>query len=180
MKIPIYQHILFFFMITGLTVATLIFQLAQAADSLDEWRKPAHEWRKQGKCLDCHRDSAQGHTMRPPDYHTEQFRDATHGRTPTLTPSKCYGCHEIQTCQACHRRKPATHTESFIHPDQTNGEGLTRHLLMGRLRPSACLVCHQSFVSECTPCHTPSEVTPWEEQALSQLVPWKILRHVNP
>lgn len=118
--------------------------------------------------------------MRSPNYHSAQFRNATHGRSPSLAPNKCYGCHEIQTCQACHRHKPVSHTESFVNPAHTNGTGFTRHLLMGRLRPSSCLICHQNFVSECTPCHTPSEVTVWEERALTELAPWNALRYVRP
>jgi hypothetical protein len=182
MQNPTYKRTLFL-IISILVLIVIAIKLVRATDphwSLGEWEN-AHDWRKHGKCLECH-SQPQGTTMRPPDYHTAPFRNYTHGRTVALTPTRCYSCHEIQTCQTCHHQKPASHTDSFINPAaRSNDEkGLTRHLLMGRLRPSSCLICHQSFVSTCTPCHTPAEVTVWEKRALTELAPWNNLLYAHP
>ncbi len=129
-----------------------------------------HEWRKQGECLECHSQEDPA-IMASPKYHSVQFRRYTHGRISELTSIKCYACHEISTCQACHNRMPESHTESFV-------SGMARHILLGRIRPSSCLVCHQSFVSACTKCHMLAEVSPWENDAKTELLRWKEL-HAN-
>ncbi len=136
-----------------------------------------HEWRKQGKCLDCHSQEELA-IMASPKYHTVQFRRYTHGRISELTSVKCYACHEIDTCQNCHNRMPESHTAGFVHFNASkNLEGIERHILLGRIRPSSCLICH-TFVSTCTKCHTFVEVSSWEKDAKIELLRWKEL-HAN-
>ena len=129
-----------------------------------------HEWRKKGACLECHSQDDLAR-MASPQYHTAQFRQYTHGRATDL--AKCNACHEISTCHACHQRIPESHTDGFINAQ--TAEGLERHILLGRLRPSSCLVCHQNFVLSCIQCHTIVEVSSWEKDAKKDLMHWEKL-----
>ncbi len=137
-----------------------------------------HEWRKRGECRDCHADQATAPAtagieplIAASAYHTEQFRRYTHGRRGELNPAGCVACHERQACASCHAVRPESHTPDFVAP--TGGsDGTDRHTLLGRLRPSACLTCHGSFVSACSECHSPAEVLPWQSAAQDELQRW--------
>lgn len=139
-----------------------------------------HEWRKRGECRDCHSSQvfpavvdADGteHLINPAAYHTSKFRRYTHGRRRDLNPLGCVSCHEKQTCVSCHVLPPESHTPDFVAPTGRT-DGTHRHTLLGRIRPSSCLTCHGSFVSECTGCHAPAEVQPWQSAAQDELQRW--------
>ncbi|MAG92405.1 MAG: hypothetical protein CMJ48_01455 [Planctomycetaceae bacterium] len=147
--------------------------------SLGEWEDP-HLWWTQGRCKDCHRPLKDGETIgvgkageRPSSHKEEHWREF-HGRATGSSESRCYVCHSSNTCRDCHDHPPTTHTKEFKRP---SGDGVdaARHTLLGRMRPSSCLVCHGSFVTMCTKCHAPGEVQEWQDRALSDLDHWPTL-----
>lgn len=150
--------------------------------ALGEWEN-VHEWRKRKECLECHLSHTglkyanrdlDGVLIPPTNYHTEQFRRYTHGRTAEYTPASCFTCHEQATCHSCHNIIPENHTAGFTEP-VGDSVGMQQHILLGRIRPSACLACHKSFVSQCTGCHTADETIKWENKGQRELYRWKEL-----
>ncbi len=129
-----------------------------------------HEWRNDGKCMQCHsqhehikngvKDIKQGLLIPPPKSHNEQFRRYTHGRTKNFSYQRCASCHLKTECESCHNTIPESHSSDFINP---SGNGLERHIMLASINPSSCLTCHKSFVVECVECHTAAEVKPWQE-----------------
>jgi hypothetical protein len=104
-------------------------------------------------------------------YHTEIFQKYTHGRMENITSESCYSCHQTNSCKDCHSRKPETHTTDFTHP-KGSSRGMEEHIMLARLRPSSCLVCHDSFVSDCTNCHTQEEAEKWQNTGDDVLLKW--------
>ncbi len=134
-----------------------------------------HQWIHNGKCLECHSkheyidDVKLGLNIPPSKYHTEQFRKYTHGKKAFLSIQSCSTCHEKNECLDCHNSLPDSHTRDFVKPD---GVGMERHIMLAKLGISSCLTCHNSFINDCTSCHTPSEVKPWEEKGKASLIKW--------
>jgi len=131
-----------------------------------------HEWRNDGKCMECHSQHAgndnerknvkAGLVIPPPKSHTYRFRKYTHGRTQGFSYQRCSSCHLNNECKSCHNILPESHTGDFVAP---SGIGMERHIMLATINLSSCLTCHKSFVVQCTGCHTPAEVELWEEQA---------------
>ena len=147
--------------------------------SLGEWEE-VHKWRKRGECIDCHSeitmnanlmDVEKGVTIFPTSFHTEEFKKFTHGHTENVVTESCLSCHEQKTCVSCHSQMPPTHTSGFTHPGG-DGEGMKLHILLGRMRPSSCLTCHNSFVDDCTECHTITESEKWTIEGEKDLGQW--------
>lgn len=178
------KSVLWGFTVIALTVAAgaIGFNVWRSGDphwSLGEWEN-VHDWRKDGRCVACHTargaqplaaGNPQGRTITPAKYHSEDFRRYTHGRSSKQTPEQCARCHERAVCEACHARPPETHVSAFTHPDGPS-EGLEQHVLLGRLRPSSCLVCHRSLVAACMGCHTAEETIEWQEKGREALGAW--------
>jgi hypothetical protein len=171
-------------------VMVLIFVIALGVKFKDfnfslETKEDVHEWRKEGKCLECHsshyyidQDTKKECLNIPAaKYHTEEFRRFAHGRLEGATATRCYSCHEKSSCGDCHSKMPTSHTSDFIKP-LGNTTGMQRHIMLGRLRPSSCLVCHKSFKSTCIQCHTMEEAEKWEINADEVLSKWTDL-HKN-
>lgn len=122
----------------------------------------APQWWTQGKCRECHSaDGAQG--SKAPAYHSAQFRQFTHGRSE-LKEDRCLKCHNVQGCRDCHALAPQNHTADFRKPGSDTDEA-SRHPLLARLRPSACLTCHGNFNVSCGRCHNRAESDAWTEEA---------------
>ncbi len=147
--------------------------------SLGEW-EDVHKWRKSGDCIDCHAsnisdgdlsDFDKGVTIYSASYHTEEFKKFTHGHTPDVATESCLSCHEQKSCVTCHTQMPSTHTSDFTHPGG-DGDGMQLHIMLGRMRPSSCLTCHNSFVDDCTGCHTVSECEKWMIEGEEDLGKW--------
>jgi hypothetical protein len=156
--------------LTLLLIAVLI--IIAMAVSNTFLKNNVHEWRHDGKCMECHSQHVvngdrrenvkQGLLIPPPKSHTDQFRKYTHGRTQNFSYQRCSSCHLNNECKSCHNVLPESHTSDFIVP---SGIGMERHIMLATINPSSCLTCHKSFVVQCTGCHTPAEVKPWEEWA---------------
>ena len=133
-----------------------------------------HKWRYDGECLECHSEHEYvdkvklGLSIPPSKYHTEQFRQYTHGKHSSA--QSCSTCHKQKDCLDCHNSLPDSHTQDFVKPA---GIGLERHIMLAKMGISSCLTCHQNFLKDCTPCHTPSEVKPWEEEGKKSLMKWE-------
>lgn len=131
-------------------------------------KNDVHEWRNDGKCMECHSKQSSGEKIKeglvipPPRSHTDQFRKYTHGRTENFSYQRCSSCHLKDECKSCHNVLPESHSRDFVAPA---GSGLERHIMLATINPASCLTCHKSFVVQCVGCHTPAEVKPWEEQA---------------
>jgi hypothetical protein len=137
-----------------------------------------HAWRYAGECLDCHSRQGDvelkpGWTITPPESHNAQFRRYTHGKGDGLSYRRCASCHRQEECRDCHNILPESHTNDFVNP---RGIGMERHIMLATIRPATCLICHESFVSQCVTCHTPAEVKPWEEQAHREMSDWEMAR----
>ena len=154
--------------------------------SLGEW-EDVHKWRKSGDCMDCHADNVtdgdladldKGVTIYPASFHTEEFKKFTHGHTDQVATESCLSCHEQSSCVTCHTQMPSTHTSDFTHPDG-DGEGMKLHIMLGRLRPSSCLTCHNSFVDACMDCHTLSESEKWMAEGVKDLGKWGDIFNTN-
>ncbi len=144
-----------------------------------EQREDMHDWKIEGKCIECHKshyyvDSKtvkEGWNIPPSKYHTEEFSQFSHGRLEGTTSSRCYSCHKKSSCEACHNKPPSSHTLEFINP-KSDSSGMEHHIMLGRMRPSSCLVCHKSFSSACTKCHTSEKAASWQEEAEKILSKW--------
>jgi len=152
----------------ALVVGVIVFvTVAQARR--DRGQAP-HERFARGECADCHAD-AQDRPTGAPRYHDPPGWDAVHGRDDRAAPARCQGCHAPDSCRACHRRPPETHTAAFVRPAEV-GPGARQHALLGRLRPEACATCHVEVVSSCVECHTVDEATRWSEATAPQRARW--------
>ncbi len=147
--------------------------------SLGEWEE-VHKWRKSGECMECHSDNTvngdlmdteKGVSIYPTSFHTEEFKKFTHGHTEHVATESCLSCHEQKTCVSCHEQMPPTHTSGFTHPGG-GGDGMKLHILLGRMRPSSCLTCHNSFVDDCTGCHSINESEKWTIEGKKDLGKW--------
>jgi len=179
---PIYKKIILFTLILSIAGglgANLVNSTATKVIP-GEW-EDVHQWREQGKCLDCHTSTENfsktnlnlDHSINlPTKYHTDKFRKFTHGRTISVNPQSCLSCHRKNTCNTCHAQMPDTHTSRFTNPTGS-GDGIKYHVVIGKIRPSSCLICHKSFKNDCTSCHTLNEILPWQKKALIQLKNWK-------
>lgn len=145
-----------------------------------DW-EDVHQLREKGNCIECHTSTEQfgtvspeknGITSLPTKYHTKQFRLYTHGRTKSHSSASCFSCHRKNSCNSCHNQMPDTHTSDFVNPTG-RGKGMEMHIMIGRIRPSSCLICHNSFKNECTNCHTLQEVSPWQVKGQQQLKKWE-------
>ncbi len=149
------------------------------SESLGGWER-AHTWWQRGQCTECHREGEDGEigelrtAGKKPKSHEAVNWSQTHGRIKVDGEQQCLVCHSVDNCQSCHDRAPLTHTSEFVHPSNDSLVS-NRHILLGRLRPSSCLVCHDSFVSGCSKCHAPGEVHDWQNKALDDLGDWKSL-----
>lgn len=128
---------------------------------------PTHDQWDRGDCASCHEDD-------PPGYHTEIKWNLVHGRSTEPLIDNCARCHESTECVDCHKRKPASHTSGFLHSG-AHGPDRRLHATLGRLRPSACTVCHETHIQDCATCHTPEEVWQWQSEAAVSLAPWRPL-----
>lgn len=147
--------------------------------SLGEWES-ASVWWQRGKCSDCHREEQDGETSEfhvagaEPTSHKNPCWLQVHGRATASSEARCFVCHSTAGCQSCHNHAPATHTAGFLHPS-SGSQDANRHVLLVRLRPSSCLVCHGNFVSTCGQCHAPGELHECQQQALADLQHWPTL-----
>jgi len=147
--------------------------------SLGEW-EDSSVWWQQGKCVECHRqpsadESDDIHVAGPqPESHRDPSWHLNHGRSDIATEARCYTCHSTPSCQSCHDRRPKNHTEDFLRPAGDHA-GATEHVVLGRLNPSSCLVCHKSLVTGCSRCHAPSETRQWQHTAMQALSQWPSL-----
>jgi hypothetical protein len=145
-------------------------------ESLGGWER-AHVWWQRGQCTDCHRQGEDGEVGElravgtEPQNHQAECWSEMHGRADIASAQRCFVCHSADNCQSCHNRAPLTHTSDFLHPSSNNLDS-NRHVLLARLRPSSCLVCHGNFVSTCGECHAPGEVHDWQQQGFDDLGEW--------
>ncbi len=148
--------------------------------SLGEW-EGATIWWKQEKCSECHKpveevkntaaDSSRGNPTSPPKYHREPHWENMHGRVDASKRVGCFSCHEVSSCDSCHSLIPGTHTIGFSKPDGLS-LGAQKHSVLGRLRPSSCLLCHRNFFSDCVGCHSPAEISALEKKGRKHLEEW--------
>ncbi len=149
---------------------------ASLGASPEGWER-AHVWWQRGQCADCHREGEDGEVGElrvageKPQSHEAANWSEMHGRAEITSEQRCFVCHSADNCQSCHNRAPLTHTSGFVHPDSNSLDSM-RHTLLGRLRPSSCLVCHGNFVSTCAECHAPGEVLDWQKQGVNDLGVW--------
>jgi hypothetical protein len=123
-----------------------------------------HERFGRGECGSCHEEA--------PRYHQEQRWELSHSHAGPELVDDCRTCHAPGTCAECHAKPPQTHTSGFLRPVAGTPEaGL--HTVLGRERPSACVVCHSAPVRECSGCHQPHEVRVWTEEARDTLERWR-------
>lgn len=125
-----------------------------------------HERYSQGDCASCHEEA--------PLYHRESNWQLTHGRAEEPLAARCATCHEPDACTECHRREPATHTAAFKQPSSDTLDS-ERHALLGSVRPSSCMACHQEVAADCTGCHVLGEVDEWRERGAPELERWQQL-----
>lgn len=154
----------------------LLFTIVIMAISNTFIKNNVHEWRNDGKCMQCHsqhdniknaiNDIKPGLLIPPPKSHDDQFRRYTHGRTNNFSYPRCASCHLKTECDACHNVLPESHTSDFVKP---SGNGMERHIMLASINPSSCLTCHKSFLVECVECHTAEEVKPWQRDAQQML-----------
>lgn len=136
----------------------------RADDTDDIHATVPHERFGRGECASCHDEA--------PRYHQDQRWELSHGQADFDLAEDCRTCHAPGTCADCHANTPATHTAGFLRPVAGTSEaGL--HSVLGRERPSACVVCHDAPVSECSGCHQPKEVRAWTEGAHDVLDRWR-------
>jgi hypothetical protein len=150
--------------------------------TLGEWEN-VHQWRLEGRCMDCHSgheyvreapDRESATAIPPAKYHSERFRRLTHGREDGFGSHRCSACHETKACIACHAHLPQSHSSDFMAPTGRS-LGSLRHIALARAGTAGCLACHRSFYRDCTQCHTPDEVRPWQSEAGEQLIRWRDL-----
>lgn len=147
--------------------------------SPDTWES-AHIWWQEGRCNECHQPEKSGEIIqgegiqRQPRSHREEFWRETHGRSELSSEGRCFICHSVDTCKTCHSHPPETHTNEFMSPGSDSVDAL-RHIVLGRARPSSCIVCHQDFVSSCSKCHGSGEVYDWYERGQGELARWPSL-----
>lgn len=125
---------------------------------------PTHARFASGECASCH-DTG-------PKYHGATTWPVTHGRSPFAIEDRCQRCHAAEVCTACHGLAPATHTIGFREPSGDDRDA-TRHALLARVRPSACLVCHADVATDCGRCHGLADLAPIVERGLRDLDRWK-------
>ena len=148
-------------------------------ESLGGWER-AHTWWQRGRCNECHREGKDGDVGElravgnKPKSHEVVNWSEVHGRMAVASEQQCLVCHSVDNCQSCHDRAPLTHTSEFVHPSSDSLEA-NRHILLARLRPSGCLVCHGSFTTTCGECHAPGEVHDWQQQGFDDLSDWPSL-----
>ncbi len=171
-----------FVVITAIAVAYAMTLLPSWVDAsgpespLDEWEDSQVLW-QQGECSECHQDKEDDEAQvrfiagARPASHESACWTAMHGRADASSPQRCFVCHSAATCESCHSHPPATHTSRFMNPS-SDGLDANRHVMLARLRPSSCLVCHESFVSTCGQCHAPGEVQDWQKRAVAGLKHW--------
>lgn len=137
----------------------------------------AHVWWQLGRCAECHREGTDGEVGelriagKEPQDHKAECWSEMHGRAGVANAQRCVACHSADSCQSCHDRAPLTHTSGFLHPS-SNSLDSNRHILLARLRPSSCLVCHGNFVSTCGECHAPGEIHDWQRKGRDDLGDW--------
>jgi hypothetical protein len=133
------------------------------------------QW-NEGRCVECHNASAdQGDKgSNQPPFHTASFRRFSHGRIEGDPGGKCFTCHSPQSCRSCHEKAPDSHTDGFLRPFR-NPQGRSQHALLGKIRPAACIVCHQNLLGDCSDCHTPREMADWRSNTKPQLEKWPSL-----
>ena len=145
----------------------------------DGWES-AHIWWQEGRCNECHQPEKSGELLqsegisRQPRSHHDPFWREKHGRSEFSSEARCFICHTVDTCRACHNHPPETHTQEFMHPASNSTEAL-RHIVLARARPSSCRVCHQEFVSTCSKCHGSSEAFEWHKRGEADLARWPSL-----
>ncbi len=148
--------------------------------SLGEWETSSIWW-KQDKCLECHKpveevknaatESTKGSPTSPPRYHLVASWESRHGRIKAAKRTACYSCHQISSCDTCHGIAPKTHSIGFSKPDGMS-MGTQLHAILGRLRPSSCVLCHRNLLADCGDCHSTEEITSLQNQGLKQLKEW--------
>jgi hypothetical protein len=115
--------------------------------------------RTSARCPSCHlglsggvRDScAECHALTRPRDHTITWREEDHGPEAVADRSRCSTCHASDSCEACHRLPPRSHSPmaQWVNPRGSGPEG---HAAAARLGQRACFACH-TFESSCTQCH---------------------------
>ncbi len=163
--------------------ALLLAKIVGSSDLKPTWGEweDVHQWRLEGRCRDCHagheyvKDRPEDGAVIPPArYHSERFRRLTHGRGEGFGSHRCSACHQAQDCIACHAHPPRSHSRDFMAPTGRS-PGSLRHIALARAGISGCLTCHRSFYRDCTRCHTPDEVRPWQSEAGERLMRWRDL-----
>ncbi|MEZ6148494.1 MAG: hypothetical protein R3C09_00090 [Pirellulaceae bacterium] len=178
-----------FLLICGVGVAVKWSRSTSPGFVSPETWESSHVWWNKGRCNDCHQpdkssevllvdrvlsgEEGEGISRQPRSHHDPLWLDK-HGRSPQSSEERCFICHTVDTCQACHNHPPNTHTREFMQPGSHSTEAL-RHTVLARARPSSCLVCHQDFVSSCRKCHGSSEVLDWHARGQAQLERWPLL-----
>jgi hypothetical protein len=122
----------------------------------------------QGDCAACHEA---GGTVSPADHQSAGW-PVLHGRSETMSPARCVGCHSVDACQACHLRPPPTHTAGFRRPN-LGGPGATQHAMLGRLRAVNCVTCHEDAPVRCAQCHSVQEARGWVADAEPARADWR-------
>ena len=185
------RRFLLFILIVGVYAFAVLTRANRATDanlpipplSLGGWES-AHVWWQRGKCSECHREEPDGKIGElrvagpKPTSHEASSWAETHGRAKDSNQDRCFVCHSKNNCRSCHDRAPKTHTTEFLQPSSDSLDA-NRHILLARLRPSSCLVCHGNFVSTCGQCHAPGEVHDWQQQGMTTLKHWPALLNAN-
>ncbi len=155
----------------ALLVLALAAVIAVASGRRPEAAPPHQQWAR-GECADCHVDADA--PSGAPAHHLDPLWSITHGRQEGAAPTRCLQCHTAKACRDCHQRRPESHTFGFMRPH--TAADARRHALLGRLRPSSCMLCHSAPARDCVGCHTATEARGWAEEAAPILSTWPELR----